>query len=353
MSVPDLKKRLEKLDSLIDLDHIRRSEQLLEDTFSYKPVERLPVLNPDPVPGWETFPYSEAFYDMEKMLVNELAGVWQGAHLKDDRMYTIRANYGVGTVASLFGCRISLTMNNMPWCEPLSENELLKVLDNGVPDLSSGLGARVFETEQFYRDTLSKYPNLCKAVHIFVCDTQGPFDTAHLIMGHRIYTEIYDNPELVHRLLDIVTETYIAFTKAQKEIIGEGNDWSYHSQMKVRGGTRICEDAPTNISATAYLDFCQPYNERCLAAFKGGWIHYCGKGYQIFPHVISTPGLCGVNFGNPEVQDLQYIYAEASKRGIGIISWSGPFTPEDEKIIKTGISLIKAGERRSPETALY
>ncbi|MDH7482123.1 MAG: uroporphyrinogen decarboxylase family protein [Armatimonadota bacterium] len=353
MPVPNLQKRLEKLDSLIDINHIRQSERLLEDTFSYKAVDRLPILNPDYVPGWETYPYSEAFYDMEKMLINELAGVWQGANLRDDRMYTIRANYGVGTVASLFGCKISLTMNNMPWCEPLSETELMKALDRGVPDLSSGLGTRVFETEQFYLDTLSQYPNLSKAVHVFICDTQGPFDTAHLIMGHRIYTEIYDNPDLVHRLLDVVTETYIAFTKAQKEIIGECNDWSYHSQMKVRGGIRICEDAPTNISSSAYLEFCRPYNERCLAEFNGGWIHYCGKGYQIFPHVISTPGLCGVNFGNPEVQDLQYIYSEASKRGIGIISWSGRFTSEDEKVIKTGISLVKSAERRSPEAALY
>lgn len=337
-----LNEYLEQLDALVDPAHAQESERLLEDTFSYREVDRLPRIDPSSVKGWPTFPYSEAFHDPEKMLVNELAGVYAGASLRDDRMYTIRANYGVGTVASLFGCRISLTMDNMPWCEPLSEKELLEALERGVPDMTSGLGGRVMETERFYLDTLARYPNLKQAVHVYLCDTQGPFDIAHLVVGHRIYTEIYDDPDLVHRVLDLVTETYSRFTKAQKEIVGEGSDWSYHSQMKVRGGIRICEDSPTNISPAAYQEFCRPYNERALAEFSGGWVHYCGRGYQIFPHLISTPGLCGVNFGNPEMQDLRAVYDEASRHRVGIISWSGPFTPEDAKHIRTGITLIQS-----------
>ncbi len=332
---------LERLDVLVDPAHVRECDRLLEDTFSYRAVDRLPRIDPSPVEGWPTFPYSEAFRDPEKMLVNELAGVYAGANLRDDRMYTIRANYGVGTVASLFGCRISLPMDNMPWCEPLSEKELLEALERGVPEMTSGLGGRVMETERFYLDTLARYPNLKQAVHVYLCDTQGPFDIAHLVVGHRIYTEIHDDPDLVHRVLDLVTETYSRFTKAQKEIVGEGNEWSYHSQTKVRGGIRICEDSPTNISPAAYQEFCRPYNERVLAEFSGGWVHYCGRGYQIFPHLISTPGLCGVNFGNPELQDLRAVYDEASRHRVGIISWSGPFTPEDAEHIRTGISLIQ------------
>lgn len=353
MPVPDLHKCLEQLDALVDPSHIAESERLIEDASLYRDVERLPTTQPAAVEGWPTFPYSEAFNDVEKMLVNELAGVYAGASLRDDRMYTIRANYGVGTVASMFGCKVSITMDNMPWCEHLSERELLAALDRGVPDVTTGLAARVLETERFYLDVLSGYPNLSKAVRVFVCDTQGPFDTAHLVMGHRIYTEIYDDPDLVHRLLDLVTQTYIEFTKAQKAIIGEGNDWSYHSATKVRGGVRICEDAPTNISPSAYREFCRPYNERIFQEFNGGWIHYCGKGYQIFPDLISTPGLHGVNFGNPEMQNLQAIYSEAAPRKITIISWSGPFTSEDAEHIKTGITLIGEGRKRDPREACW
>ena len=341
MGVPDLKSRLAELDPIVDPEHARRSERLQLDALSYREVERLPAIDPTPVQGWPTFPYSEAFHDPEKMLINELAGVYVGAMLKDDRTYTIRANYGVGGIASIFGCKTSLTMNNMPWCEPLSEEELLEALDQDI-DITAGLGARVFETERFYLDVLAEYPNLREAVQLFVSDTQGPFDIAHLVIGHRIYTEIYDDPELVHRVLDKVTEAYIRFTKAQKEMIGEGNDRHSHSQVMIPGGIRICEDSPTNLSPASYLKFCRPYNERLLKEFGGGWIHYCGNGCQIFPHAISTPGLTGINFGNPDMQDLSAVYSEASRYGVGIVSWSGPFTPKDEARIKTGITLIQS-----------
>ena len=338
MSVPDLHKRLKELDAIVDPAHVLESETLIEDSLSYHKIDRFPFTNSAGAPGWQGFPYSEAFYDMEEMLVNELGSVYQGAKNRDDRMYTIRANYGVGTVASMFGCEVSLTMNNMPWCEPLSENELLKAIDRGVPDLNAGLGARVFETERFYADTLADYPNLNAAVHTYLCDTQGPFDIAHLVMGHRIYTEIYDNPGLVHRLLSICTDTYIAFTKAQKAIIGEGNDWHFHTGTKIRGGVRMCEDTPTNLSPASYLEFCRPYNERILAEF-GGWIHYCGDGRHILPHVLSTPGLTAINFGNPEKQNLRAVYDEASPRGVDIVTWVLPLSAEDAKHITTGITL--------------
>lgn len=353
MPVPDLHQRLKELDAIVTPAHVAESERLIEDAMSYRELPDLPVIDASGAKGWQTFPYSEAFHDIEKMLVNELAGVYTGAKLRDDRMYTIRANYGVGTVASMFGCEISLTMNNMPWCEALSERQLLEALDRGVPDVTAaGLGPRVLETERFYLETLARYPNLSKAVRVFICDTQGPYDTAHLVMGHRIYTEMYDNPDLVHRLLDLVTQTYSRFTQVQKELIGEGNDWSFHSMTKVRGGVRICEDAPTNISPSAYLEFCRPYNERALAEFGGGWIHYCGRGHQILPHILDTPGVYGVNFGNPEMQDLSALYAEARKRGIGIISWNRPLAEEDRKHIRTGVSLIRKGGR-SPDQALW
>jgi len=340
MPVPDLHDRLAELDSIVDPAHARRCERLFEDAVSFREVANLPRLNPSAVEGWPTYPYSEAFYDMEKMLVNELAGVYVGAKLRDDRVYTIRANYGVGTIASIFGCKISLTMNNMPWCEALPYEALPEVLDAGVPDLSSGLGSRVFETERFYKETLSKYPNLREAVHIFVCDTQGPLDIAHLVMGHRIYTEFYDDPDLVHRLLDAVTETYIRFTKAQKETIGEGNDWHFHSQMKIRGSVRMCEDTPTNLSPDTYLEFCRPYNEGVLRELGGGWIHFCGSGHQVLPHMLATPGLTGINLGNPERHDLRKLHDEASSRQVAILAWSGPFSADDEAHIKTGITLI-------------
>lgn len=331
---------LKKLNELVDPDHVAQAEKRMYAAVSYEPVDRLPAVVHCPVEGWPVSCYRDTFHDMEKMLLNELNQVWVGAHIRDDRMYTVRANYGVGTIASMFGCEIALTDDNaMPWAFHLSDEELDRVLDVGEVDIEAGLGGRALETERYYLEALSEYENLAKAVRVFVCDTQGPFDTAHLVMGHKVYTEVYDNPERVHRLLDMVTDAYTRFTRAQQQIIGENDGSSFHSSLKVRGATRVCDDSSINLSAGLYREFSRRYNERVLTELGGGWVHYCGSGKQILPEVLSTEGVTGINFGNPELQDIASVYQSASEKSVAVLGWPrNGGLPEE---IRTGITLVE------------
>lgn len=313
---------LKKLNDIIDEEHLVQAEARMCAAVSYEPVDRLPMVAFCNVPGWPTFTYREGFEDMEKMLANELAQVWVGAHVKDDRMFTIRANYGTGIAASLFGSETRLTDDNtMPWSFPISDDALDRILDAGTVDIESSLGGRVFDTERYFLETLSRYDKLARCVKVYCCDTQGPFDVAHLVMGHKIYTEIYDNPARVHRLLDITTDAYIRFTKAQKELSKEYGDYHYHMTHLIRGSIRICDDAGINISAASYREFSKPYNEKVLSELGGGWVHYCGGGHQILPEVLSSKGVTAINFGNPEMQDIDAIYKEAASRGVAVVMW--------------------------------
>lgn len=331
---------LSKLDKVIDPEHCAQAEQRVFAAASCEPVDRLPVTVSCPVDGWKGFTYREGFTDMEKMLVNELQGAWISAHVRDDRVHMIRANYGVGIIASMFGCEVILTDDNaMPWVNHLSDDELDRVLDSGEVNIEAGLGARVFETEHFYLEKLSAYENLSRCVHVFACDTQGPFDSAHLVMGHRIYTEVYDNPERVHRLMDLVTDAYLRFTLAHKEIIGEPADGSYHyhSQLKIPGAARVCDDSGINLSTEFYNEFSRRYNERALAELGGGWVHYCGGGHQILAEVIESSGVTAINFGNPEKQDITRVLRLAQPKGLSVLGWPKNLPlPEG---VKTGVTL--------------
>lgn len=51
------------------------------------------------------------------MFISELARVYEGALLKDDRSYTIRANYGRVLLAAIVGCDYWQDQENMPWVE--------------------------------------------------------------------------------------------------------------------------------------------------------------------------------------------------------------------------------------------
>ena len=332
---------LARLNDVVDPEHVLRSEERMLAATRYQPVDRLPRVVHCPVDGWPAFTYREGFEDPAKMLLNELASVWVGAQVRDDRAYTIRANYGVGGIASMLGCEVKLTDDNtMPWLFPLEDGELDRILDAGEVDIEAGLGARVFETERFYIDALSRHEALARTVHVYVSDTQGPFDTAHLVMGHKIYTEIYDNPARVHRLLELVTDAYIRFTRAQREIIGEFGDTSYHSTLRIRGAVRICDDSGINLSTDFYREFCKPYNQRILAEFGGGWVHYCGGGQQILQEVLSTEGITGINFGNPERQDISLICKEAASRETAVLGWPTAFSVPEW--VTTGMTLVES-----------
>ncbi|HEX2924131.1 MAG TPA: hypothetical protein VHS28_08905, partial [Chloroflexota bacterium] len=308
----ELEKHLAKLDQTVDPAHVDKARKLQIRAQDYEEIERLPMVVNWPAPDWQTFPYHEGFQDPEKMLLNELYPSWAGALARDDRMYTIRANYGVGIIPSIFGCGTILQENQMPWVEPLDDTVLEKALSGGLPQLTNGLGGRALETMRLFVDALSRFENLAQNVRVFVCDIQGPFDLAHLVMGHRIYTDVLDNPELVHRMMDLVTDTFIAFARLQREMLREPEGFHYHSQHFQKGAVRVCEDSPTNLSAAMYREFCKPYNERVLRELGGGWVHYCGKAHQMLPEVLSLKGLTGINFGNPEKQEAQKTFAAAA-----------------------------------------
>jgi hypothetical protein len=337
---------LERLEVLIDVEHVKRAERLQEAAWKYEDVDRLPLLvslsdkvskKRKGTTDWPTYPYSEIFYDKEKMLLDELSFIYEGALIGDDKMYTIRANYGIGIIPSLFGCSVSVEGENMPWVGHLeSWDEVKQAIANGVPDLNGGLMRRVSETEAFFREALSPYPKLRETVHIHVCDTQGPFNIAAEVLGPRIYTDIYDEPQMLHELLEVVTETYIAVTKAEKDALEEDYVSGYHWHYRLCGGARIAEDFALSISPRAYEEFVKPYNERAFAPFQGGYILYCGQGPQVLDLILSTKGVNGILVWSERVEDLLTIYEKAKPRGVAVL-WMGPL-PSPLKL-DTGVIL--------------
>jgi len=102
-----------------------------------------------------------------------------------------------------------------------------------------------------------------------------------------------------------------------KANLGEPGGNGFHSNglVMANGGVRICEDSPTLMSRDQIDEFVAPYTERALAAFGGGWIHYCGRNDHLFHALADQPHVRGFNFGNPEMNDLDLIMGELIGRG--------------------------------------
>ena len=348
---------LDWLEEHIDLGHTSKVEKAHVRALEYQQMETLPLSVIYPVEqGIVPYPYSEAFYDPEKMLYNELVlsfnSILNSVRLKDYFPLHIRSNHGIGIIASMFGAEIKLIEDNMPWVEPLGDiKKIEKAINGGVPDFNSGLGKKVIETHAFYLDKLKQYPKCSKAIHISQPDLQGPFDIAHLLMGTDIYYRLYDGSKIIHELLDVITETYIGF---RKYIDGQLTDRAGDDCMYVHGaiykGKVVLKDdtAAVNLSQEMYDEFSGQYNEKILAAFGGGSLHYCGPQRPWHYESMKSGHLKAVNYGNPEMHDIASSYQHWSKYKIPII-WFGynqgrEFLNEIYKAeIPTGMSLaVKA-----------
>lgn len=339
-----LREGLARLADLVDPAHLKAVERLQEDIWAHRPTERIPVLLLEArPPEWPLFPYHEALENPEKMLWNELVEVYRGVTLRDDRILAVRPFVGPGAIASLLGARLCCTDDVTPWVEPVHSSQAIReIVDRGVPDdMNQGLGGKVLEMARLYRHYLDDYPPLREHVHIFPCDTEGGPGTAHVLWGEEIYLALHDDPQLVHALLNVITETTIAFTKRFKEISGEPLDLAYHFYYRVPGGVRIVDDVAVHVSAAMYQDFFLPYNERIFAAFGGGYMHYCGDRLHSHHLRLKTRGLRGLELGfdNPKrnpAYTLESICEGAAQHGVTII-WIVPELPSVRPAVTTGL----------------
>jgi hypothetical protein len=323
-------------------DHVQAAERLQQAVWAHEPVERIPVvIHGFAPPEWPTYSYCEIFDDPEKMLWNELLQSYLGVILQDDRVMTVRANFGPAVIPSLFGTTVRADLATT-WVDGCHTSRAVReIVDRGIPDLSAGLGSRVLATEAFYRDCL-RDNGLSPYVHMFQADSQSPFDCAALLWGHEIYTAMLDEPDLVHALLDLITKTTIAFVRRQKEVLGEPTEWMYHWWYRVPAGVRVVDDTTINLSPAMYAEFARPYNERVFDAFGGGYMHYCGHGLQSQHLRLATKGLRGIEMGAEQSEKnpaytIDAICRSASENQV-TICWIGPkLPPQRPPYITTGL----------------
>jgi len=321
---------LEWIEEHIDLEHVRQVEKRHRDVIHYCPVDRPPVSAAcDPSPQFPYFPYAEGFHDQAKMMVNELVrpfchtkpnspSVVSSLETGDDFSLQIRANYGVTTIASLFGAEVVVKGTSYPWAKPIGREAVVAALDSGIPDLHGGPGGRVIRTMDFYQEKLAGYPRARQAIHVTQPDMQGTLDNLHLLWGKDLFLSFYDELELVHEALDLIAQTYSAYLDEVRahttEDVGEGCIALHWGVL--RGNLILKNDTPIMISPQTYDEFVRPHDEQIFAACGPGAIHSCGSADHSRDEILATQGLTTLDLGQPEMNDLALWYGQAQKRNI-------------------------------------
>lgn len=347
---------LEWVEERIDLAHGAAVEERHVKALQWEPVDHVPVSFFAPLAEpFVSYPYFEVFNDPTKMLVNELVGpeAMLGASpsminsvlIKDDLPLQIRANYGVGLIASLFGAESEVTGDNFPWVRPIGLAAVKRLVAGGVPDLQGGLFQRALDTMAYYREALAPYPKCRQAIHITQPDLQGPFDIAAQLWGGEIFTAFYDDPGFLRELLDLLAETYVLVCRklaaASTEFAREG--FIYLHLTICKGRCLLKDDSSVMLSPRLYTEFIRPANEKVLQAMGGGGIHFCGSGDQWRSEFVDTDGLVAVDFGQLYLNDVLAWAATLRERRLPVVNthWTrDAFVQSDPvRLFPTGASL--------------
>ena len=274
--------------------------------------------------GYDHYTLQEQFHDPEKMLIESLWDIIGWSRASSDAQLALRPNYGVGIVASVFGCTTSMGEHDMPWVASRpGKEELLNV------DLDSlceaGLIPRVIEFIQLARETLQPVPEL----HVYMPDLQGPMNTMFLLRQQDAFFDMRDDEVYYRKMMDLICDVYIRLTTLLKQELGEPLDGGYHGALYMSGGgVRVVDDVSIMLSPEMYEDFSLSYLRRCLEPFGGGWVHSCGDINHLLPLYLRADEIRGINFGEPEYYNFEQVLPQLAEHQV--FCYGGPVRNQDE-----------------------
>jgi len=291
--------------------------------------------------AWPHVPVNDALESYDSMALQQLAMCSRSLAQGTGEILAVRCNYGTGIIPTLFGAELFVMdpeTDTLPTAVPLGgiettnledslgradatkAAEAVKVLlDRGKPDLRTALGGRVFEMSEHYHNLFADYPKTRTYVHIYHPDMQGPMDICELLWGSSLFLALVEAPDLVMQLLELVTETYIAYMDAWTEMVPCNTDPSVHWSMAHKGKIMIRDDSAMNLSPRMFRRFIRPYDERLLQTLGGGALHFCGRGDHYIASASTMEGLTAINMSQPEYNDMDVIFDHTVDKDINIV----------------------------------
>ncbi len=272
---------------------------------------------------WPPVSVNEALDDFDAMLLQQYRVCSECLADGNGAPLSVRANYGTSTIPLLFGVEpfvMPPETDTLPTSVPLNDTEAIRrIVDAGMPQLTAGYGERVFETGERLKQIAEAYPKVGRHAHIYHPDLQGPLDICEVIWGSDIFLAFYDVPDLVKALLELVTETYIAFMKRWAGIVPFSEGANVHWDIVHGGNIMLRNDSAMNISPDLFDEFSKPYDQRLLDEFGGGAVHFCGRGDHFIESMSEMSGLYAVNPSQPHCNNMETIFANTVEKGIAIL----------------------------------
>ena len=237
--------------------------------------------------------------------------------------------YGTGVMASGFGVDIVFQDRMDPAVDLSKITDVAELKDLRKPNPEKdGLMPRVLNAIRRMRERTD--------LPVGVTDCQGPLTTALQVLGYdKLIYWMFDHPEAIHDLMQLVTDALIEWVTVQKRAAGqEMTDDAYVLGIKIPGGyggVWMSDDDSVIFGPELYREFVVPYNSQLLQAFGGGSIHYCGNANQHVDNYLATDGLtCIQNLNLDDLDGAARMRHALSERKI--VYMTADFSVADDRI---------------------
>lgn len=300
----------------------------------FAPPSRKPS---EPGVEWKHINVNDAAADEDLMILSQLERCHTALSASGNTMMMMRPNYGVGIIASMFGARkfiMPYEMDTLPNVYALEggEEAIQKLLDAAAPSLMAGYGEHVFSIGEKFAEIRHKYPKIGRYVRFDNPDAQGPIDNCELLWGSDMFYAFYDDPDLLHALLNRVTDTIARFIRKWQEYIPDEDGLVSYFGRLAKGSIFIRNDSAMNLSPELFLEFIQPYDTRLLAALGGGAVHFCGRGEHFAELLAKTPLLSAVDMSQPHLNDMEKMLSALPDQGINLFVPRGDYSLEGHAV---------------------
>ncbi|NLC67464.1 MAG: hypothetical protein GX754_01480 [Clostridiaceae bacterium] len=216
------------------------------------------------------------------------------ANVNDDTIPYFMPWFGTGVIASAFGCKIKEAsgFGDDPAVVSTCIENVKDIANLKIPDpYKDGLMPVVLK----FIDYAVQHSDL----PVGLTDMNSPLCTAAQVCGYdKLFIWMFEEPEAVHELMNIITETFIKWVKTQKEHIGEPLDSSNGLQgvWSPKGvGVWVSDDDLVSIGPELYEEFVVPYYSMIFETFGGGSVHFCGNGAHQASNLLKIRNIKVVN----------------------------------------------------------
>lgn len=243
-------------------------------------------------------------------------------------------DYGVIIEAVSLGCEFKWLEDDAPFAMPcLHSAEDIKKLRPADPDKDGLMPVVLNEYKYMWKNAdkrlIDEYGYLDG-----VAVAMGPAETAGLLRGYDgLFYDMFDNPELVHKMLEIVTESIMIWIRAQEKVNGK---------LK---RLFIVDHLSTQLSPKHYEEFFHPYLKQIFTEFKDVEIrlwHNEGRSAHIFSRI---PDLgCNIyQFGEDKVEDIKAAIGDRICLMGNLHSVKEVRNASEDEVYKTSLERLRAG----------